>query len=49
MNIVEDVSHTKDESKSNDTVYKEDCEESCDIKTKIVREEKHFMCSKYYK
>ncbi|XP_036115981.1 angiopoietin-related protein 5 [Molossus molossus] len=44
VNIVEDVSHSKDESKSNDTVYKEDCEESRDIKTKITREEKHFMC-----
>ncbi|KAM8812652.1 LOW QUALITY PROTEIN: angiopoietin-related protein 5 [Rhynchonycteris naso] len=44
VNIVEDVSHAKDESKSNDTVYKADCEESCDIKTKIKMEEKHFMC-----
>uniref|UniRef100_A0A8C3YAN6 Angiopoietin like 5 n=1 Tax=Catagonus wagneri TaxID=51154 RepID=A0A8C3YAN6_9CETA len=44
VNIVEDESKAKDESKSNDTVYKEDCEESCDIKTKIIREEKHFMC-----
>uniref|UniRef100_A0A2K6EFS8 Angiopoietin like 5 n=1 Tax=Propithecus coquereli TaxID=379532 RepID=A0A2K6EFS8_PROCO len=41
VNIVEDV---QDESKSNDTVYKEDCEISCDVKTKIAREEKHFMC-----
>ncbi|XP_014400058.1 PREDICTED: angiopoietin-related protein 5 [Myotis brandtii] len=44
VNIVENVSHIKDESKRNDTVYKEECEESCDIKTKITREEKHFMC-----
>ncbi|XP_070931611.1 angiopoietin-related protein 5 isoform X2 [Macaca nemestrina] len=44
VNIVEDVSNAKDESKSNDTVCKEDCEESCDVKTKITREEKHFMC-----
>lgn len=43
------MSHIKGESESNDTVYKEECEESCDIKTKITREEKHFMCSKYYK
>lgn len=49
INIVEDVPHAKAESKSNDTVYKEDYEESCDIKTKITREEKHFMYSKYYK
>lgn len=47
VNIVEDVSNAKDESKSNDTVYNEECEESCDVKTKITREEKHFMCSKY--
>lgn len=47
VNIVEDESNTKGESKSNATVYKEDCEESCDIKTKITREEKYFMCSKY--
>lgn len=46
VNTVEDVSNAKDESKSNDTVYKEDCEESCDVKIKITREEKHFMCSK---
>lgn len=45
VNIVEDISNAEDESKSNDTVYKEDCEESCDVK--ITREEKHFMCSKY--
>ncbi|KAI4537876.1 hypothetical protein MG293_012739 [Ovis ammon polii] len=45
VNIVEDESNTKGESKSNATVYKEDCEESCDIKTKITREEKYFMCS----
>lgn len=49
VNIVENVSHIKDESKRNDTVYKEEREESCDIKIKITREEKHFMCSKYYK
>lgn len=47
VNIVEDGSNAKDESKSNDTVCKEDCEESCDVKTKITQEEKHFMCSKY--
>ncbi|XP_063549554.1 angiopoietin-related protein 5 isoform X2 [Gorilla gorilla gorilla] len=44
VNIVEDGSNAKDESKSNDTVCKEDCEESSDVKTKITREEKHFMC-----
>ncbi|CAI9152754.1 unnamed protein product [Rangifer tarandus platyrhynchus] len=44
VNIVEDDSNTKGESKSNATVYKEDCGESCDIKTKITREEKYFMC-----
>ncbi|XP_067603750.1 angiopoietin-related protein 5 [Pseudorca crassidens] len=44
VNIVEDESNAKGESKSNATVYKEDCEESCDVKTKITREEKHFMC-----
>ncbi|VFV47682.1 angiopoietin-related protein 5 [Lynx pardinus] len=44
VNTVEDVSNAKDESKSNDTVYKEDCEELCDVKIKITREEKHFMC-----
>ncbi|PNI44626.1 ANGPTL5 isoform 2, partial [Pan troglodytes] len=44
VNIVEDGSNAKDESKSNDTVCKEDCEESCDVKTKITQEEKHFMC-----
>lgn len=47
VNIVEDESNAKGENKSNDTVYKEDCEESCDVKSKIPREEKHFMCSKY--
>ena len=47
VNIVEDDSNTKGESKSNATVYNEDCGESCDIKTKITREEKYFMCSKY--
>lgn len=44
---MEDGSNAKDENKSYDTVYKEDSEESCDVKTKITREEKHFMCSKY--
>nr|XP_019570064.1 PREDICTED: angiopoietin-related protein 5 [Rhinolophus sinicus] len=44
VNIVEDISNANNESKSNDAVYKEDCEESCDVKTKITREEKHFMC-----
>ncbi|XP_008056481.1 angiopoietin-related protein 5 [Carlito syrichta] len=44
VNIVEDVANEKDESKSNDTIYKEDCEELCDAKTKITREEKYFMC-----
>ncbi|XP_045434107.1 angiopoietin-related protein 5 [Pipistrellus kuhlii] len=44
VNTVENMSHIKDESKSNDTVYKEECEKSCDIKTKTTREEKHFMC-----
>jgi hypothetical protein len=29
--------------KVNDTVYKEDCRESCDAKTKTTQEEKHFM------
>lgn len=47
MNIVEGVSDAKDESKSDDTLYTDDCEESCDDKIKITREEKHFMCSKY--
>uniref|UniRef100_A0A8D0Y7Y6 Fibrinogen C-terminal domain-containing protein n=1 Tax=Sus scrofa TaxID=9823 RepID=A0A8D0Y7Y6_PIG len=44
VNIVEDESNAKGENKSNDTVYKEDCEESCDVESKIPREEKHFMC-----
>ncbi|XP_016872955.1 angiopoietin-related protein 5 isoform X2 [Homo sapiens] len=48
VNIVEDGSNAKDESKSNDTVCKEDCEESCDVKTKITREEKHFMCREFW-
>ena len=46
---MEAVSNAKDESKSNGTVYKEDCEESCDGKIKITREEKYFMCRKYGK
>lgn len=49
VDVVEAVSNAKDESKSNDTVYKEDCEGSCDGKIKITREEKHFMCRKYEK
>lgn len=47
VNIVGDVSSAKDESQSNDTVYKEDCEEPCDVKIKVTREERHSMCSKY--
>lgn len=47
VNVVEGVSDAKDESKSDDTLYAGDCEESCDDKIKITREEKHFMCSKY--
>lgn len=48
VNIVEDVSNAKDKSRSNDTVYK-DYEHSSDVATKITREGKHFMCSKYEK
>nr|XP_020010379.1 angiopoietin-related protein 5 [Castor canadensis] len=44
VQIEKNVLNAKDESQSNDTVYKEDCEESCNIKTQITREEKHFMC-----
>ncbi|XP_007944217.1 angiopoietin-related protein 5 [Orycteropus afer afer] len=44
VNLAEDVSNAKDENKSNDTLYKENCEESYDVKLKITREEKHFMC-----
>ncbi|XP_049746872.1 angiopoietin-related protein 5 isoform X2 [Elephas maximus indicus] len=44
-NVVEDESNAKDESKSNDTLYQENCEESYDVKPKVTREEKHFMCS----
>ncbi|XP_003415708.2 angiopoietin-related protein 5 [Loxodonta africana] len=43
-NVVEDESNAKDESKSNDTLYQENCEESYDVKPKVTREEKHFMC-----
>ncbi|XP_076782225.1 angiopoietin-related protein 5 isoform X4 [Arvicanthis niloticus] len=44
-NNVEDKAKLKEKSQSNDTVYKENCRESCDAKTKTTREEKHFMCS----
>ncbi|XP_076782217.1 angiopoietin-related protein 5 isoform X2 [Arvicanthis niloticus] len=43
-NNVEDKAKLKEKSQSNDTVYKENCRESCDAKTKTTREEKHFMC-----
>ncbi|KAM5246099.1 angiopoietin-related protein 5 [Ctenodactylus gundi] len=43
-NIVEDIPNVQDGGQSNDTVYKELCEELCDVKVKITREEKHFMC-----
>ncbi|XP_004626212.1 angiopoietin-related protein 5 [Octodon degus] len=43
-NIVEDAANAKNESQSNDTIYKEDCEESCNVKTKVTREERHSMC-----
>lgn len=46
-NNVEDKAKLKEKSQSNDTVCKEDCKESCDAETKMTREERHFMCSKY--
>ncbi|XP_006833823.1 PREDICTED: angiopoietin-related protein 5 [Chrysochloris asiatica] len=44
VNIVDGESNAKYESKSNDTLYKENDDESYDVKPKITREEKHFMC-----
>ncbi|XP_076431751.1 angiopoietin-related protein 5 [Peromyscus maniculatus bairdii] len=43
-NSAADKTILKDENQSNPAVYKEDCKESRDAKTKVTREEKHFIC-----
>ncbi|XP_028746820.1 angiopoietin-related protein 5 [Peromyscus leucopus] len=43
-NSAADKTNLKDENQSNPAVYKEDCKESRDAKTKVTREEKHFIC-----